>query len=86
VNQKLGGVTYWRTSDMREGVVRTVMSKRFDVPEISSAEAQEVNRMLPKFDNNISRVYQISADETPAAHVQLSFNCRSRLSWKARTG
>jgi hypothetical protein len=51
VNQKLGGVTYWRTSDMRDGVVRTVMSKRFDVPEISAAEAQEVNRLLPKFDN-----------------------------------
>jgi hypothetical protein len=72
MNLKMGGVTYWRVSDLRDGVVRTVMSRRFDVPELTSAEAQEANRMLPKFDNKMSRVYQISADKPPAAHVQLA--------------
>ncbi len=72
MNLKMGGVTYWRVADLRDGVVRTVMSRRFDVPEITSVEAQEVNRMLPKFDNKMSRVYQISADKAPATHVRLS--------------
>jgi hypothetical protein len=71
VSQTLGGVTYWRTSDLRDGVVRTVMSRRVDVPEISAAAAQEVNRLRPTFDNKISRVYEISADKTPTARVQL---------------
>jgi transglutaminase-like putative cysteine protease len=71
VNRTLGGSTYWRVSDLRDGVVRTVMSRRYDVPEISSAEAQEVNRLLPTFDNNISRVYQIAVDKTPAVHAPL---------------
>jgi hypothetical protein len=72
MNLKMGGGTYWRVSDLREGVVRTVMSHRFDVPEVTAAEAQEVNRMLPKFDNKMSRVYQIGVDKPPATHVQLS--------------
>lgn len=71
MNQKMGGVTYWRVADMREGVVRTVMSRRNDVPEISAAEAQEVNRLLPKFDNKMSDVFQIATDKTPRVHVQL---------------
>jgi hypothetical protein len=68
VSLTMGGVTYRRVSDMRDGVVRTVMSKRFDVPEISAAEAQEVNRQLPTFDNKVSRVFQIKADRAPAPH------------------
>ena len=55
----MGGVAYWRVSDLRDGVMRTVMSRRVEVPEISAVEAQEVNRMIPSFDNKISRVYQV---------------------------
>jgi Domain of Unknown Function with PDB structure (DUF3857) len=69
---KMGDETFWRTSDMRDGVVRTVMSRRIDVPELSAAEAQEVNRQVPTFDNKMSKVYQIAADKTPASHVALA--------------
>jgi hypothetical protein len=72
VSQTMGGVTYWRASDLRDGVMRTVMSRRFDVPEISAAEAQEVNRLLPEFDNDVSQVFQIGADKAPRAHVRLA--------------
>jgi hypothetical protein len=72
VDRMMGGVFYWRTADLRDGTMRTVMSKRVDVPEISAAEAQEVNRLLPAFDNKISRVFQLGVDRRPAAHVQLA--------------
>jgi hypothetical protein len=52
--------------------VRTVMSRRTDVPELSADAAQEVNRQVPTFDNKMSKVYQIAADRPPVAHVQLS--------------
>jgi hypothetical protein len=58
VNRTLGGVGYWRVSDMRDNVIRTIMSRRNLVPEISATDATKVNALLPTFDNNVSRVYQ----------------------------
>jgi hypothetical protein len=72
VNRTMGGMTYWRTSDLREGVVRTIMSRRADVPEISADEAQEVNRLLPTFDNNVSQVYQINANTLGTTRIPLA--------------
>ncbi len=68
---QMGGVNYWRLSDLRNGVMRTVMSRRYAVPEISAAEAEEVNKRLPTFNNKISRVYQIPSGGTPSKHIQL---------------
>jgi len=56
VNRRLGGVDYWREAELRDGVMRTVMSRRVYTPEITAAEAQAVNAALPTFDNNISMV------------------------------
>jgi hypothetical protein len=62
VDRQMGGAHYWRVADLRDGVVRTVMSRRFEVPEISATEAEGVNKSLPTFNNKISRVYQSSSD------------------------
>jgi uncharacterized protein DUF3857/transglutaminase superfamily protein len=69
VHMTMGGVTYWRAADLRDGVVRTVMSRRFDEPEISASEAQQVNEELPTFDNKISQVFQVDANRLPAMHA-----------------
>lgn len=61
VDLELGGVAYSREAEMRDGVVRTTMSRRTYLPEISSEQAQEIAARLPSFDNNISHVYQIPA-------------------------
>ncbi|WP_165190225.1 DUF3857 domain-containing transglutaminase family protein [Caulobacter soli] len=58
VNRRLGGVDYWREVELRDGVMRTVMSRRVYTPEITAAEAQAVNDALPTFDNNISSVFE----------------------------
>lgn len=71
VNRKLGPVTYWRVADMNNGVVRTVMSRRVDVPEITAADAQEVNRQIAGFDNNMSDVLQIGKDQSPESHAPM---------------
>jgi Domain of Unknown Function with PDB structure (DUF3857)/Transglutaminase-like superfamily len=60
INTHLGGVDYWRVADLRDGVMRTVMSSRSDVPEITAEQAEEVNKGLPTFNNNKSTVYQIA--------------------------
>jgi hypothetical protein len=54
---------YWRVADLRDGVMRTVMSKQFEIPEITSSQAEEVNQRLPTFNNNKSRVYQIASND-----------------------
>lgn len=61
VSVRLGGVAYWRASGMKDGVVRTVMSTRTEQPEISAADARQVNDAIPSFNNKISRVYQVAA-------------------------
>jgi hypothetical protein len=68
VSTHMGGVDYWRASDLRDNVMRTVMSKRFDLPEITAAEADELNKRLPSFNNNISRVYQILLEDKASTH------------------
>lgn len=66
VDLKLGGVAYWRIADLRDNVMRTVMSKRFYVPEISTEQAAELNAGIRTFDNKISQVYQVRATEVSA--------------------
>jgi len=61
VDTHMGGVHYWRVADLRDGVMRTIMSRRAEVPEITAAQAEEVNKRLPTFNNKISRVYQIDS-------------------------
>jgi hypothetical protein len=60
-NAELGGKRYWRTADLKDGVMRTVMSTRTYLPEISADQAKELNDRLPTFDNQISRVFQNEA-------------------------
>jgi hypothetical protein len=72
IDTHLGGVDYWRLADLRDGVIRTVMSSRSDVPEITAEQAEEVNRGLPKFNNNMSSVYQIAVNDRESNHKRLS--------------
>jgi hypothetical protein len=64
----MGGVRYWRVADLRDGVMRTVMSRRFEVPEITAAQAEEVNHSLPTFNNNMSRIYEIVVADDGSNH------------------
>lgn len=68
VNWRMGGVRYWRVAELRDGVMRTVMSKRSELPEITAAQAEEVNADLPTFDNNISRVFEIDSGDPEREH------------------
>lgn len=72
IDTHLGAVDYWRLADLRDGVIRTVMSSRSDVPEITAEQAEEVNRGLPTFNNNMSRVYQIALNDRESNHKRLS--------------
>lgn len=68
VSTHMGGVDYWRPSDLRDNVMRTVMSKRFYIPEITARQAEEVNERLPTFNNNISRVYPLRTEDDSSIH------------------
>jgi tetratricopeptide (TPR) repeat protein len=61
VDVKLGGVSYHREAELDGGVVRSTMSIRDYLPEITPAQAKEVNDKLPTFNNKISRVYEAAA-------------------------
>jgi tetratricopeptide (TPR) repeat protein len=74
VDEKLGGVAYWRHAELRDGVMRTTMSRRTYLPEITAGQAKEIGERLPKFDNNISQIYQQSdegaVDKVSAARLE----------------
>lgn len=57
-NRVMGGVHYWRAAALTGNVMRTVMSKRALVPEITAAEASQLNRDIAGFNNNMSHVDQ----------------------------
>ena len=61
VNRRLAGVEYWRTASLTGNVMRTVMSRRTVVPKISAEEARGVETAQPKFDNNMSQVFETAA-------------------------
>ena len=69
---KLGGVAYHREAELDGGVVRSTMSVRDYLPEITPAQAKEVNAKLPTFNNKISRVYEDTAGpaERPLAEME----------------
>ena len=61
INRKVGGIAYWRQASIEDGNVRTVMSKRTYLREISPAQAQELNDKRTSFSKYVSRVFQIEA-------------------------
>ncbi len=61
MNQRLGGILYWRNSGFSGNVVRTVMSSRSYEPEATPQEAQVVNQSIATFNNNMSSI----AEESP---------------------
>jgi hypothetical protein len=58
VSRRLGGIDYWRLAGLTGNVMRTVMSRRVVVPEISAAEATKLNSEIAGFDNNKSQVFE----------------------------
>lgn len=62
MNQRLGGILYWRNSGLKGNVVRTIMSTHSYEPEATPEEAAVVNRSIPTFNNNMSSI----AEEPPA--------------------
>ncbi|MDR3508826.1 MAG: DUF3857 domain-containing protein [Caulobacteraceae bacterium] len=62
VHERLGGSSYWREASLKDGVVRTTMSRRVFAPEISAADAAALNDRLPHFNNKMSTVYQAKAE------------------------
>ncbi|PWT85902.1 MAG: transglutaminase [Acidobacteria bacterium] len=72
IDTHLGGVDYWRLADLRDGVIRTVMSSRSDVPEITADQAEEVNKGLPTFNNKMSSVFQVALNDRGSDHKRLS--------------
>ena len=43
VAESLGGITYWQSAGLKEGVMRTVMSSATERPEITADEARATN-------------------------------------------
>jgi hypothetical protein len=58
MDTRLGGMTYWREVEFRGDLLRTTMSRRTETPEITAAEAAEIAKQLPVFDNNISQLFE----------------------------
>ncbi len=56
MDQKLGGVTYWRASGLDHEVVKVVMSTHSFEPEVTPQEAAAVDAAIPDFNNNMSSV------------------------------
>jgi tetratricopeptide (TPR) repeat protein len=71
VDTRLGGVAYWRQAQLSHGIMRTTMSIRTYLPEISSAQAKEIEDRLPTFDNKVSRVLEVAGDAPSTTSMDL---------------
>ncbi len=67
VHVTLGGVEYWREADLKDGILRSTMSKRADLPEITPDQAKALNDGLRGFDNAMSMVFEV---RSPSEHKQ----------------
>lgn len=68
MNRNIGGVMYWRQAGMRGNVVRTVMSRSVELPEITAEQAKVQNDAIPGFNNNMSSVFETDvAPSKPSA-------------------
>ena len=56
VHRVFDGGSYWREAVLKDGVLRSTMSRRGLQRELTAAEAKQVNLALPGFDNAISTV------------------------------
>jgi hypothetical protein len=64
INVHVGGVHYFRTADLRDGLIRTVMSSNTEVPELTADEAVKLNNDIPSFNHYMSSVYQTDGKTT----------------------
>lgn len=71
-NVRLGGVSYQREASLTDGVLRTTMSRRVYLSEITPDQAQEVNDGIASFDNNVSQVYQVTTPPSPPIDPDLA--------------
>ena len=69
MNRRLGGNAFWRNAGLRQNVMRTVMSRRSYVPEIGTADVEELNKEIPGFNNNKSQVFLEDKRTPPSADV-----------------
>jgi hypothetical protein len=67
IDTRVGGFHYWRTADLRDGLMRTVMSTRSELPELTAAQASESNKARESFDNDKSQVYEQPGSPVPDA-------------------
>ena len=80
--RKLGGFLYWRASGQSGTVVRTVMSTRSYEAEVPPREAAIVNKAIPTFNDNMSRVSEIAGQGTAVTAQTLPFD--DKVDWLAR--
>jgi hypothetical protein len=84
VDRTIGGTAYWRASGMRDGVVRTVMSSRNLMPEISAADAKAANDAVTGFNSNMSSVDEVPGNakaDAGSARSSLPFGDDADWSW-----
>jgi TonB family protein len=75
VHVQLGGVSYWREVRFKDGVLLSTMSRRTFLPEITAAEAKQLDDGLATFDNNVSQLFQVAAGKvSPETHPRPAFD------------
>jgi len=60
IDQNIGGVAYYRVANLEGGTVSMIRSSRTFANEVSSAEAEKSNKMIPDFDNSMAWVKSVS--------------------------
>ena len=69
MNRQIGGVTYWRQAALQGELVRTVMSRKVELREITADQARAQTDAIPGFNNNMSSVFEQASGSSarPAA-------------------
>lgn len=67
MNREIGGVVFWRQAGMHGEIVRTVMSRSVELPEITADQAKAQNDAIAGFNNKMSSVFETAASSATSA-------------------
>lgn len=59
INQKIGGIAYWRKTELENNIIRNILSRKTYLSELTEKQANELNESLKLFNNNKANVFQI---------------------------
>jgi transglutaminase-like putative cysteine protease len=73
IDEQIGGVHYYRRTQLTEGVLRSIRISKTYLPELAASQAQAIKKAIPAFNNKMVQVYERQAVASDRGAVDTAF-------------